>query len=247
MENRVKILSVNIDNITFIEAIKTINNYIQQNKKKRLVVTPNSEMLVRAWNDSEFSQILNNADLKVPDGAGLLLASRILNSPLKERIGGIDLMQELLSLAAANGYSVYLLGGKPGIIEKAKSNIRKKYNGIDICGYHHGYLNESSRESVIKEINKVKPDILFVGMGVPLQEKFLSANLENLNIKIAMTVGGSYDVLSGKKKRAPLWMQRAYLEWFYRLMQEPLRIARVMAIPRFLFLILLNSIFGVEK
>jgi len=179
--------------------------------------------------------------MKIPDGAGLLLAAKILGSPLQERVAGIDLMQELLSLATIKGYSIYLLGGEPGIIEKANKNIKENHKGIDICGYHHGYLNESSRENVIKEINNLKPDILFVGMGVPLQEKFLAFNLENLDVKIAMTVGGSYDILAGKTKRAPVWIQRAYLEWFYRLIKEPGRIIRMMAIPKFLILILFNK------
>ncbi len=241
MLSRVKILSVDIDNITLIEAKNIINSYIQQYVKSRMVVTPNSEMLVRAWDNKQFSEILNKADLKIPDGAGLVLAARFLNKPLQERVAGIDLMKELLLLSVANSYSVYLLGGQPGVIEEAAGQIRLKYKGINICGYHHGYLNENSRESVINEINKLKPDILFVGMGVPLQEKFLAANLNKLNVKVAMTVGGSYDIFAGKTKRAPLWMQKAYLEWFYRLLKEPGRILRMMAIPRFLALIFMNK------
>ncbi len=240
MAKKVEILGVEIDNITINETREKVAEYLQQEGKPRMIVTPNSEMLVRAWDDNRFADILNRADLKVPDGSGLLLAAKILKNPLQERVAGIDLMKELLQLALDNSYSVYLLGGEPEIIDKAVNRIKTDYVNIDICGYHHGYLNEKTRAEVIENINRLKPDILFVGMGVPLQENFLAGNLKNLTVKVALTVGGSFDIFAGKIKRAPVWMQESYLEWLYRLWKEPTRIVRIMAIPRFIFLIFLN-------
>ncbi|NLJ83820.1 MAG: WecB/TagA/CpsF family glycosyltransferase [Halanaerobiaceae bacterium] len=237
MTDYVEILGIRINKYNMQEAVNFIDSLIQDGKKG-LVVTPNSEMIVTARKDGELARILNRADLSVPDGAGVVLASRILRNPVPERVAGFDLMQETLALAGKKGYSVYLLGAEPGIVELASEKIKERYPGIKISGTHHGFLAEGAEELILAELNKLKPDILYVGMGVPRQEKFLDKHLKEMDVKLAMTVGGSFDVLAGKVRRAPLWMQRSGLEWLYRLIQEPQRIGRMMALPVFLLLVI---------
>lgn len=238
LKEKIKILTLHINNITMNEIIEQLITNLEAKDEKKLIYTPNAEIAVKAYDDPSFSKLLNRADYLVPDGAGLLLAARILGQPLRQKVSGYDLMVNLLEEITNKEISVYFLGGEPDIIKMAVKNINNKMPDIDIAGFHHGYLDQSLKESVIEDINKKSPDILMVGMGVPLQEKFLDNNFKRLNIKIGLTVGGSFDILSGQSKRAPLWMQRYYLEWFYRFLQEPKRFKRMLALPKFLYLVL---------
>ena len=243
MSGKINILNIKINKVDMEAAIEKVKSFLEvDNTPGYMVVTPNSEMVVRAQTDFELARILNQADLSLPDGAGIVLASRFLKDPIPERVAGFDLMQNLFEEAVNKNYSIYLLGGKPGIVKNAKKNLVANYPGINICGINHGYLDAKEQNQVISEINQLQPDLLFVGMGVPLQEKFLDKNLDNLKVKVAMTVGGSFDVLSQKVKRAPLWMQNLYLEWFYRLLKEPSRLGRMMALPKYIFLVILQVI-----
>ena len=259
MKNKVDILGVKINKIGMAETCQYIFSVIN-NKEKAMVVTPNAEMIMRARDNDELRDILNNAELSLPDGAGVLLAAKLFKLNIKERVSGFDLLTELLSDSVDNNYldnekySVYFLGGKPGIAKKmvkklkenpdtTLANNNKLSSKLNISGFHHGYLDEELSDKVLKEINEKKPDILFVGMGVPLQEKFLKENMDKLDIKVGITVGGSFDVLAGELNRAPKWMQNAGLEWFYRLLQEPTRFKRMLALPKFAFLAFYKSIF----
>ena len=251
--DKVDILGVKVNIINMEEACEEIFSIIKRDKSKAVVVTPNAEMIMRARDNQELADILNNADLSLPDGVGVLLASHLFNINIKERVSGFDLMVELLSEKKERNYSVYFLGAEPGVAEKMVENLKKFpkktlpsskvfSSNIKISGFHHGYLNEKSKKEVIKEINEKKPDILFVAMGVPLQEKFIKENMEKLNTKVAITVGGSFDVLAGELKRAPLWMQKIGLEWLFRLIQEPGRLKRMMSLPKFVFLALKKAL-----
>ncbi|MFO7815991.1 MAG: WecB/TagA/CpsF family glycosyltransferase [Halanaerobiales bacterium] len=237
LKEKTKILTLNINNITMEMLIEELTSKIEA-EEKNLIFTPNSEIVVRAYDDPEFSRILNSADYLIPDGAGLLLAARILGEPLPERIAGYDLMRNLLKNISDKDYSTYFLGGKPGIIDLAVKKVKEESPELNMAGFHHGYLDRKKKSKVIEEINKKSPDILLVGMGVPLQEEFFDNNFDNLNIKLGLTVGGSFDVLAGQTERAPIWMQKLYLEWFYRLLQEPKRLGRMLALPRFLMLVI---------
>jgi len=241
MSEYIRILGIKINKVDMGQAINEIDQLIR-NQSKNYIVTPNSEMIVMAQEDEELAGILNNSNLNVPDGAGVVLASKIYGNKLSERVAGFDLMQHILKLASEKNYSIYLLGSKPGIVDRTSKIILGKYPKLKICGTHHGYIDKEMQEEVINNINQLKPDILFVGMGVPLQEKFVKNTLSKLEVKIAMTVGGSFDVLAGEVKRAPIWMQRLNLEWLYRLIQEPSRLSRMMALPKFVFLVLLDYI-----
>ncbi len=241
MRKLVDILGVKIDRIDKEFACQSILNFINEEKKEgqnqRLIVTPNSEMIVRAKENQQLARILNEADLSTADGAGVVLAARLLAKPVPERVAGFDLMYAVLKAIANTTNSCYFLGGKPGIVDQAVIRLQEELLGLRICGFHHGYLDQEVEEQIIREINVLKPDLLLVGMGVPLQEKFLDRNLAKLKVKAAMTVGGSFDVLAGEVQRAPYWMQRIGLEWFYRLLQEPSRFGRMLALPKFMLLV----------
>mgnify|MGYP000533685362 CR=1 FL=1 len=241
MADYIKILGIKINKLDLGQAIKEIDKFIISEGNK-YVVTPNSEMIVMAQKDKKLAHIINNSDLSVPDGAGVVLASKLNREKLSERVAGFDLMGALLNLASEEGYSIYLLGSKPGIVDITRDKILLKYPDLEISGIHHGYLDKGLQKGVIEEINHLKPDILFVGMGVPLQEEFIYNNISTLRVKIAMTVGGSFDVLAEKVNRAPIWMQRLNLEWLFRLIQEPRRIGRMTALPKFVYMVLMDYI-----
>lgn len=220
------------------ESVERVRELVLDNQKTSLIVTPNSEMIAMAAEDSELARILNSADLATADGIGVVIASKILGKALEERVAGFDLISCLFKEFAEEDINFYFLGSKPGIVDQAVDNLKKDYPNLSIAGYHHGYIDRAGQQQIIEEINSKNIDLLLVGMGVPLQEKFLDNNLKNLNVGAAVTVGGSFDVLAGEVNRAPLWMQKAALEWFYRLLQEPSRFGRMLSLPKFIFLVL---------
>ncbi len=244
MRKLIKILDVGIDRVNLEQAVGRVRELIADHSRPSLVVTPNSEMLALAAEDRELARILNSADLAAADGIGVVIASRIMREPLQERVAGFDLISLLFKEMAEDDINFYFLGGKPGIVDQAAANLKSKYPALNISGYHHGYLDQEKQEKVISEINEKNIDLLLVGMGVPLQEKFLDNNLKKLNVGAAVTVGGSFDVLAGEVKRAPLWMQKAALEWFYRLLQEPSRFGRILSLPKFIFLVIKSEYFS---
>ncbi|SFL19119.1 WecB/TagA/CpsF family glycosyltransferase [Halanaerobium salsuginis] len=242
MRTTLKILGVKIDILDLTGAVNRVIEFTKQDSAARpaLIVTPNSEMLALASSDQELFNILNSAQLATADGIGVVIAARIMGQQLPERVAGFDLMQQLLANSASGERSFYFLGSKPGVVDQAVNNLQEHYPDLNISGYHHGYLNQENTAEVLQEINQQQPDLLLVGMGAPLQEKFLAANLSRLKVKAAFTVGGSFDVIAGQVNRAPRWMQKAGLEWLYRLLQEPSRLGRMMALPYFVYLVLKN-------
>lgn len=218
-----------------LEAKDIINHLIKQ-KKAALVFTPNAEIVVQAHADKEFLEILRSAQLILPDGSSLLWAAKALKKPLKARVTGIDLMQLLLPEAEKKGWTVFFLGAKQEILEKAVFNTLRNYPSLKLAGYHHGYFKNDIIP--LQVINQVKPDLLFVGMGAPKQERWLYQYKNQLECGVAMVVGGSFDILAGKTKRAPFWMQKRGLEWLYRYLQEPARIKRSLLLPKFVGLVL---------
>ncbi|MGB9838955.1 WecB/TagA/CpsF family glycosyltransferase [Thermovenabulum sp.] len=233
MRDIINILNVPFDNITYEEALKKAESFIKE-KKAAGIVTPNAEIVISANKDQKLYDAICSADISLPDGIGVYLASRILKTPLKQRTTGFDFMLELLKLADKKGYSVYFLGGKPGVANEALANVKKNFPGLVPSGAHHGYFSGSEESIIIEEINKKSPHMVFVGMGAPKQELFISRNKGKVNCGFLMGVGGSLDVLSGRTKRAPLIMQKLGLEWFYRLIKEPYRAKRMTALPLFL-------------
>jgi N-acetylglucosaminyldiphosphoundecaprenol N-acetyl-beta-D-mannosaminyltransferase len=235
------ILGVEFDNINLSEAIEKIEGFIRSGKP-HLIVTPNPEMVAYAQKDKDYKSILNSADLRLPDGVGIVLASRMLGENVKERVAGVDLIGALAGHAEAKRYSVYILGSKPGVAREAALALQKKFKDLKIAGTYHGYFSEEEEKKVIENINSTKPHILLVGIGFPKQEKFLAKNILSLKVPVMISVGGGIDVLAGKVRRAPGWMQRTGLEWFYRLLSEPGRFQRMKILPYFIYKVFLSGL-----
>lgn len=244
---KVSIFGVEIFNITFEEAIDIVKDFLKEDKL-HTIVTPNTEIVMDAKNNPEIREIINKKDLVVADGIGLIYGSKIRKKPLKERVTGFDISMKLLEIAKQEGYSVYLLGTKEEIVKKAYDNLMEDEE-LNVVGYHNGYFkgahlgikNHEEEQSVINEINELKPDIIFLGMGYPKQELWMEENQDKLNSKIIIGNGGVIDILAGEAKRAPKIFIKLNLEWFYRLISDPSRIKRQMAIPKFLISIILDK------
>lgn len=237
------ILGAKISDLDMVETVCALAAYIdvgrQQNSTEPLlhhIVTLNAEILYKAQDDPRLLDIINRAALVTPDGSGIVLAARELCGREIERVTGIDLMQELCRRAPSCGWSVYLLGAAPGVAEAAAHNLTEQY-GVNVCGWHDGYFKADELAWVLGDINEKKPDILFVGLGAPKQEFWIDENRDRLRVPLVIGVGGCFDVLSGNLKRAPLMFQRLGIEWLWRLLKEPWRIKRMMALPKFVLLV----------
>jgi len=241
-EATLNILGIKIDNLTIDEALREIDLFVRS-RKPHLVVTPNPEMVVMANKDKDFKEILNEAHLNLPDGAGLLWAAKVFKKPLKEKVSGVDLIPRIAELAERQKYKIYLLGSKSGIAAGAAGYLQKQYPNLKIVGTYHGFFNKEEELKVIENIALTEPDILIVGMGSPKQEKWLGHKLNVLNIPVSIAVGGSLDVLAGKVKRAPKWMRMTGLEWFWRLLRQPWRIMRQWRLFKFVWLVLTRKSF----
>jgi N-acetylglucosaminyldiphosphoundecaprenol N-acetyl-beta-D-mannosaminyltransferase len=204
---------------------------LADDKPTSYVATPDVTAVVRATKDDLLSKAFSRADVVTPDGFGLIWASRVHDLPLKQRVAGIDLVEEVLD--SDRTINVYLLGSKPGVAEKAGDVISRKYEGIEIAGTHHGYIPVENDE-IVSEINAKNPDLLLVGMGVPKQEEWIIEHIDSLNANVVMGVGGSFDVFSGNLPRAPRWMRDRGLEWLYRIWLEPKRLGKARLIPYFM-------------
>jgi N-acetylglucosaminyldiphosphoundecaprenol N-acetyl-beta-D-mannosaminyltransferase len=237
----IELAGVKVDNVTLAESLGKLEEFVAD-KTPRLIVTPNPEMIVASQEDEELFNILNNAHLRLPDGISMVVVSRILRTPLRERVTGIDFLLAAVERAAQKGYRIYLLGSAPGVAEKAAQNLASQYPGLKIVGTHQGFFRSADDPQIIGQIKQAKPDILFAGLGAGRQEKWLAAHLNELNIPVSMGVGGSFDVIAGKKQRAPGWVRALYIEWLYRLLTEPQRWRRQLALPKFLYLTLIKSL-----
>ncbi|NMA65497.1 MAG: WecB/TagA/CpsF family glycosyltransferase [Clostridiaceae bacterium] len=237
MTEIVDIHGVKINNLTMEEALDFTMSMLENNSPGR-IYTPNSEIIMQAYRDEELKSILNDADILVADGAGVVLASRILNKNLKEKVSGIDLVKRIFKNTKKRPISFFILGGKPGVPEKAAINIYSEYPKAKIVGYHHGYFKEEQIPEIIENINKSKAEVLLVGLGAPKQEKWIHEHYKQLSCKVIMGVGGTIDVFAGTATLAPEFIRKAGLEWLYRLIKQPSRYKRMLDLPRFMILTL---------
>jgi len=223
---RIKFLNTEVDNLTMEESLEAIENIIKK-RKPSYIVTPNIDHIVKLEKDEEFRGVYNDADLILTDGMPLIWISKLLGNPIKEKVSGSDLFPKVCELAAKKGYSIFLLGAAEGVAKKAAQNLSNRYNGLKICGTHspsYGFEKDEKEVSdIIAMVRKSKPDILAVGLGAPKQEKFIYKYKEKLNVPISLAIGASIDFEAGNVKRAPRWMQKSGLEWFYRFLKEPKR------------------------
>lgn len=241
-------LGVRVDNLSLRNAITRVKDYIDNpegHSETRKVFFTNVHSIHLANQDPDLYRCILNADLVLPDGSGLNIAGKVLRKPVAENLNGTDFTPIVLRLAESLGYSVYLLGAKPGIIEQCTSNIKKQFPGLQIAGAHHGYFKGQEERQLIDEINERNPDILLVGMGSPLQEKWISENASRLNTRVCFAVGGLFDFLSGDTSRAPYWIRKIGFEWMHRFIQNPRdKWNRIfIEIPVFLYLVITRRAF----
>lgn len=209
----------------------------KQLHKKINIISGNPEVLLNGLNNLELNKIFKREDnIIIPDGIGVIILLKFLRKYTTEKIAGIEIMEEILKILNENFLSAYFLGANSENINLAVNNIKSKYSNIDIKGYRDGYFTKEEEDSIVKEIESYKPHVLFVGMGSPRQDIFISKYMDRLNCKIFMGVGGSLDLYSGKIKRAPKIMINMGLEWLYRVSHEPVRIKRLWSIPKFMFI-----------
>ncbi|NQX86537.1 MAG: WecB/TagA/CpsF family glycosyltransferase [Flavobacteriaceae bacterium] len=221
MSRRIALLNTFVDNYNMDETIDIINQSIKDGKKLNHVVV-NAAKVVSLQKDLKLRQSINECDLINADGQAVVWASKILKKPLKERVAGIDIMEQLVRLAYEKKYKIFFFGAKENVVKQVVETYKDKYNSEIIAGYRNGYFDVSEESAIAEEISRSEADILFVAISSPTKENFLYNNRELLKqVSFTMGVGGSFDVVSGLVKRAPLWMQKSGLEWFYRFLQEP--------------------------
>lgn len=224
-------LGVEVCRVNMTETLLAVENIIKT-RKPSFIVAINPEKIMKAATDSNLKKLLNSADIQIPDGIGVVLASKLKRNKINARVTGIDLMDNICKISNQKNYRIFMLGAKPGVAEKAAGILRHKYENINIVGIIDGYFKND--DMVIEEIKGAKPDILFVALGSPSQEYWITNNMSKLKVPICMGVGGSYDVICGNIERAPQWMCKIGIEWLFRLIKEPWRFKRMLVLPKFL-------------
>ncbi|MDQ2904746.1 MAG: WecB/TagA/CpsF family glycosyltransferase [Ktedonobacteraceae bacterium] len=243
----VQVLGVRVDRISQQQALDTIEEIIARRRASadqlpcQQVITVNPEFVMAAQKRQDFRIAINEAALVVPDGVGVVWAARYLGRPTPARITGTDTLAELARRCAAAGYRIYLLGAAPGVAEAASVRLQELAPGLQVAGTYAGSPALEEEEAIIARIHEARADVLCVAYGAPAQDLWIRRNLARLPAAVAIGVGGAYDFLSGRQRRAPRVMQRLGLEWLYRLYREPWRWRRMLALPRFALLVILKG------
>ncbi|MFZ0547332.1 MAG: WecB/TagA/CpsF family glycosyltransferase [Candidatus Promineifilaceae bacterium] len=234
----VTLLDVPVHRVTMAETLSYIEQFLAASNLHQ-IATVNPEFVMAAQKDPVFLMVLQQASLCIPDGVGLLWASRILGERLPERVAGSELVYHLAQLTAENNHRLFLLGAAPGVAEEAAAVLQKRYPGLTIAGTYAGSPDTAENDAIVQRINESAADLLFVAYGAPRQDKWIARNRERLTtVRVAIGVGGSLDFISGRSVRAPQWTQRLGIEWLYRLYREPWRWRRMLALPHFALRIL---------
>lgn len=236
MASRAEVLGVGVDRVTCEEALAQIQSLVRGGGVHQ-VVTVNPEFVMLAQRDELFSQVLERADLALADGIGLVGAARLLGHWLPERVAGSDLVPLIAQRAAKMGWRLYFLGAAPGVAERAARRLRERFPGLQVAGTYAGSPAAEEEDEIVALVKAARPDILFVAYGAPAQEVWIARNLNHLNVPVCMGIGGAFDFIAGRAKRAPLWVQRLGLEWLHRLLHEPWRWRRMLALPKFAWLV----------
>lgn len=242
MRNTVDILGIPVDNVNMEEALLIVKDFLNTDGV-HTIYTPNSEIMMAAQRDNYLKDILIQGDMLIADGAGVVLASKILGCKLPERVAGFDLVKNIFQISSEIKLKFFLLGAKPGVAEEAAVNIINKFRYAEISGYHHGYFSDEEQDGIINQINSSGAEILLVALGAPRQEIWIHENKNKLKVKICIGVGGTLDIFAGKAVRAPEFFREHGLEWLYRLFKEPWRFRRMLDIPRFLLLVIHHRLF----
>lgn len=243
MEPPFDLLGLPVARVDRREALAVLKDFICSGTP-HLVLTADASGVVIAASDPEFATIWRRADLVTPDSTGILWAARRLGCPLRERVSGVEVAEDLCRLGAEQGFGIFFYGAAPGVAEAAAAAMEARYPGLQVVGTAHGFLPLEEHPALIARIRKVRPAVLLVAQGIPRQEKWIAAHLEQLGVPVCMGVGGTLDVFAGNVDRAPLWMQRRGLEWLYRLARNPRKLNKVATLPRFVWRVLTRQRVG---
>ena len=249
----IEAFGVKLSPVSMVEALDRVEKFIASGQPHQILTT-DANAILTSRNDPEYLQIMRGASMTTPDGFGVIWGARLLNLPIYERVTGVDMVTGICERAAKKGYKIYILGSNEGVAATAARNLEEKYPGLEVVGTHHGFWRrdgkeggfsaEESDEIMADVIAEAAPDVLFVAMGIPMQEKFIAAQLQRMKVPVSIGVGGSFDVYSGKFTRAPVAVQRIGLEWLYRVWVEPARWKRMGYVPRFMLVALKTWLFG---
>jgi len=235
------VLGVRVDDLTMAHTLSILERYVAE-KRPHQIVTVNPEFVMKARQDATFRQVLNEADLALPDGSGLLWAARMMGHPLRERVCGSDVVPQVARLAASRGYRLFLLGAAPGVAEQAAELLTRDNPGLRIVGTYAGSPAPEEEDTIVSKVTAAAPDFLFVAYGAPRQDIWIRRNLARLNVPVCVGIGGTLDFVAGVAKRAPRWMRQVGLEWLHRLIHQPWRWRRMLVLPKFAWLVLRQRI-----
>jgi len=233
----IEILGVRVDDVTNDDLLALVDGYVAS-RQPHQIITLNPEMVVAAWDDPGFRQVLNSADANVADGIGLMMAARWLGHPLRERVTGSDGIYRLSEHCARMGYRPFFLGAASGVAEVVADRLSARYPGLQAAGAYAGSPRPEDEQDVLTRVRAAAPDLLFVAYGVPAEERWIARNRDRLAVPVMIGVGGAFDFVAGIVRRAPSWMRRAGLEWLHRLIRQPWRWRRQLALVRFAGLML---------
>ena len=231
------ILNVRVDDVTADEALTLIEQFVAE-RTPHQICTVNPEFVMRAQQDRAFQDVINHAALCLPDGVGLLWAARRLGHPLRERVAGSDLVGQIAARAAQRGWRLYLLGAASGVADRAAEVLQARHPGLVVAGTFPGSPAPAEEDAIVERIQAARPDVLMVAFGAPAQDVWIARNQPRLRAPVAMGVGGSLDFIAGVTQRAPAWVQRLGLEWLHRLIRQPWRWRRQLALPHFVWQVL---------
>jgi N-acetylglucosaminyldiphosphoundecaprenol N-acetyl-beta-D-mannosaminyltransferase len=235
----IAILGIPIHDVTMPETLNLIERFIQD-RSPRQICTVNPEFIMAAQKDVEFRQILNHSALNIPDGVGVVWAAKRVGRQLRERVGGSDLVWQIAQRAEQTGWKIFLLGGAQGVAKETAAKLKEQYPAANIVGTFAGSPLIDQEAEIADRVKASSADIVLVAYGAPKQDKWIARNLDRTGATIGIGVGGSFDFIIGKQKRAPKWIQRIGLEWLYRLIREPWRWRRQLALPRFVLKVLME-------
>lgn len=242
----VQILGVRVDNVTTEETLRILEDFVAQGGLHQ-VVTVNPEFVMEAQRNAPFHVVLDEASLALPDGNGLLWASRLLGVPLRERVAGSDTLPLIARLSAERGYRLFFLGAAPGVAEQAAAVLRQENPDLQVVGTYSGSPDPAEEDDLVARVVAASPDFLFVAYGAPRQDLWIRRNLERLQTPVCMGVGGTFDFIAGITPRAPIWVRNWGLEWLHRLIHQPWRWRRMLALPLFLYRVVQQKLCGGER
>ncbi len=234
------LLGIPVHDVTTEETLALIDRFVRD-KAPHQLCTVNPEFIMAAQHDAEFMRVLKHSTLNLPDGIGVVWAARRLGQPLRERVAGSDLVGQIADRAQKTGWRVFLLGAAEGVAAQAAHILQQRYPQTPIVGTYAGSPRVEEEADIAARIRSARADILLVAYGAPGQDKWIARNIERAGVAVALGIGGALDFIVGKQKRAPQWIQRAGLEWLYRLVREPWRWRRQLALPRFVWRVLLTK------